>query len=164
MVTVGLGGMGGAQPLAGVLAGTAILVVEADPRRVERRLREGYLQRRCADLDEALRLCLDAKERGAALSVGLVGNVAVVLPALVRRGLTPDLVTDQTTTDPVGGYVPAGVDAEQAERMTFVRGTWCAGPARCARRAWSAGCRDGGQRTRGRCARRPSPLAMTALV
>ncbi len=117
VVTAGLGGMGGAQSLAGVLAGAAILVVEADPRRVERRLREGYLQRRCADLDEALRLCLDARERGAALSVGLVGNAATVLPALVRRGLTPDLVTDQTTTDLVGGYVPAGIDAEDAERM-----------------------------------------------
>ncbi len=117
VVTAGLGGMGGAQPLAGVLAGAAILVVEADPRRVDRRQREGYLQRRCDDLDEALRLCLDARGRGEALSVGLVGNAATVLPALVRRGLTPDLVTDQTTTDPVGGYVPAGISAEQAERM-----------------------------------------------
>jgi len=113
VVTAGLGGMGGAQPLAGVLAGAAILAVEADPRRVERRLREGYLQRRCDDLD----VCLDARERGAALSAGLVGNAATVLPELVRRGLTPDLVTDQTTTDPVGGYVPAGISAEQAERM-----------------------------------------------
>ncbi len=74
VVTAELGGMGGAQPLAGA----AILVVEADPRRVERRLREGYLQRRCDSLDEALRLCLDAKERGVALSVGLVDNAATV--------------------------------------------------------------------------------------
>jgi len=117
VVTAGLGGMGGAQPLAGVLAGAAILVVEADPRRVDRRLREGYLQRRSDDLDEALRLCLDARAAGQALSVGLVGNIAAVLPELARRGVTPDIVTDQTATDLINGYIPVGVSAEEAEMM-----------------------------------------------
>ena len=89
IVTAGLGGMGGAQPLAGVLAGAAILVVEADGQRVDRRLREGYLQHRSDNLDEALRLCLGAKERGEAISVGLVGNIAAVLPEVIAPRHNP---------------------------------------------------------------------------
>ncbi len=117
VVTAGLGGMGGAQPLAGVLAGGAILVVEADARRVERRLREGYLQHRCDDLDAALRLCLGAKERGEAISVGLVGNIAAVLPELMRREIVPDIVTDQTTTGLLNGYIPLGLSPEEVEDL-----------------------------------------------
>jgi urocanate hydratase len=117
IVTAGLGGMGGAQPLAGVLAGAAILVVEADSTHVDRRLQEGYLQHRSDDVDEALRLCLGAKQRGEAISVGLVGNIAAVLPELVRRDIVPDIVTDQTTTDLLAGYVPLGLSPVEAEQL-----------------------------------------------
>ena len=117
MLTAGLGGMGGAQPLAGVLAGAATLVVEVDPERVDRRLREGYLQHRSDDLDEALALVLGAKERGEAISVGLVANIADVLDALLERGITPDIVTDQTTTDPIRGYMPRGMTAPEADEL-----------------------------------------------
>jgi urocanate hydratase len=117
VVTAGLGGMGGAQPLAGVLAGAAALVVEVDPQRVDRRLREGYLQHRCDDLDAALALALAAKERGEAISVGLVANIADVLDALLARGITPDIVTDQTTTDPIRGYIPRGMTAPEADEL-----------------------------------------------
>jgi urocanate hydratase len=117
VLTAGLGGMGGAQPLAGVLAGGATLVAEVDPDRVERRLREGYLQHRSDDLESALTLVLGAKERGEAISVGLVGNIADVMDALLERGLTPDIVTDQTTTDPIRGYVPRGMTAAECEEL-----------------------------------------------
>jgi urocanate hydratase len=117
VVTAGLGGMGGAQPLAGVLAGAAILVVEADPERVDRRLREGYLQHRSDDLESALALVLGAKERGEAISVGLVANIADVLDALLERGLLPDIVTDQTTVDPIRGYVPRGMSASECDEL-----------------------------------------------
>jgi urocanate hydratase len=117
VLTAGLGGMGGAQPLAGVLAGASTLVVEVDPERVDRRLREGYLQRRSDDLDGALALALGAKERGEAISVGLVANVADVMEALLARGITPDIVTDQTTTDPIRGYIPRGMTAPEADDL-----------------------------------------------
>jgi urocanate hydratase len=117
VLTAGLGGMGGAQPLAGVLAGAAILVVEVDPARVERRLREGYLQHRSDDLDEALALVTGAKEHGEAISVGLVANIADVLEALLERGILPDIVTDQTTTDPIRGYVPRGMTAAGSDEL-----------------------------------------------
>jgi urocanate hydratase len=117
VLTAGLGGMGGAQPLAGVLAGAATLVVEVDPERVDRRLREGYLQRRSDDLDDALGLVLGAKERREAISVGLVANVADVMDALLERGIVPDIVTDQTTVDPVRGYIPRGLTAPEAEQL-----------------------------------------------
>jgi urocanate hydratase len=117
VLTAGLGGMGGAQPLAGVLAGAATLVVEVDPERVERRLREGYLQHRSDDLDGALALVLGAKERGEPISVGLVANIADVLDALLERGITPDLVTDQTTVDPIRGYVPRGMTAAECDEL-----------------------------------------------
>jgi urocanate hydratase len=107
VVSAGLGGMGGAQPLAATMNGAAFLGVEVDAERIERRLRTGYLDRLSRDLDEALALVLEAKAQGRALSVGLVGNQAAVLPELVRRGVVPDVLTDQTSAhDTLNGYVP----------------------------------------------------------
>src|SRR3989440_3031758 len=107
VVTAGLGGMGGAQPLAATMNGAAFLGVDVNPTRIERRLHTGYLDRMCHDLDEALALVLEAKAKRQALSVGLVGNAAEVLPELVRRGVFPDMVTDQTSAhDALNGYVP----------------------------------------------------------
>lgn len=113
ILTAGLGGMGGAQPLAGVMAGAAILVVEDDPARIAKRLENGYLQKEAATLDEALALIEAARARGEALSVGLCGNAADIYPELVARGITPDIVTDQTSAhDLVYGYIPAGMTLE----------------------------------------------------
>jgi urocanate hydratase len=107
LITAGLGGMGGAQPLAATMNGAVLLGVDVDPARIERRLRTAYLDRMCEDLDEALDLVLDAKENRQPLSVGLVGNAAAIMPELVRRGITPDVLTDQTSAhDPFHGYVP----------------------------------------------------------
>jgi urocanate hydratase len=107
LVTAGLGGMGGAQPLAATMNGAAFLGVDVNPARIERRLQTGYLDRMCHDLDEALDLVRDAKQRRQALSVGLVGNAADVMPELVRRGIVPDALTDQTSAhDTLNGYVP----------------------------------------------------------
>jgi urocanate hydratase len=107
VVSGGLGGMGGAQPLAATMNGAAFLGVEVDPSRIERRLRTGYLDRMSRNLDEALGWVLEAKRQGEALSVGLVGNSAAVLPELVRRGVVPDVLTDQTSAhDTLNGYVP----------------------------------------------------------
>ena len=113
ILTAGLGGMGGSQPLAGVMAGAAILVIEADPARIAKRLENGYLQKEAATLDEALALIEAARARGEALSVGLCGNAADIYPELVARGITPDIVTDQTSAhDLVYGYIPAGMTLE----------------------------------------------------
>jgi urocanate hydratase len=110
VLTGGLGGMGGAQPLAATMNEGICLAVEVDPARVQRRLDTHYLDRATASLDEALAWCDDARRRGLALSVGLIGNCAEVLPALVRRGFVPDVVTDQTSAhDTLHGYVPAGL-------------------------------------------------------
>ena len=118
LVSGGLGGMGGAQPLAATMAGAAFLGVEVDPQRIEKRLRTGYCDRVSYDLYEALSLVEDAARRGQALSVGLVGNCAEVLPELVRRGFTPDVLTDQTSAhDPLNGYVPAHIPLEEAFRL-----------------------------------------------
>jgi urocanate hydratase len=118
VITGGLGGMGGAQPLAATMNGAAILCVEVDPHRIERRLQTGYLMRRAESLDEALRLLDEARAKGEALSVGLLGNCAEVLPELVRRGITPDVVTDQTSAhDELNGYVPDGLDLAEAARL-----------------------------------------------
>lgn len=109
ILTAGLGGMGGAQPLAGVFAGASVLAVECQPSRIEKRLETGYLDRRAESLDEALAMIRAASEARAPLSVGLLGNAAEVFPELVRRGVTPDIVTDQTSAhDPSNGYLPAG--------------------------------------------------------
>src|SRR5947209_145405 len=107
VVTAGLGGMGGAQPLAATMNGAAFLGVDVSPARIERRLHAGYLDRMTGDLDEALHLVLEAKRQRQALSVGLVGNAAAVMPELVRRGIVPDVLTDQTSAhDTLNGYVP----------------------------------------------------------
>ena len=113
ILTAGLGGMGGSQPLAGVMAGAAILVIETDPARIAKRLENGYLQKEAATLDEALALIEAARASGEALSVGLCGNAADIYPELVARGITPDIVTDQTSAhDLVYGYIPAGMTLE----------------------------------------------------
>ena len=107
VVTAGLGGMGGAQPLAATMNGAAFLGVEVDPARIERRLHTGYLDRMTDDLDEALSLVTEAKRQRQPLSVGLVGNAATVMPDLGRRGIVPDVLTDQTSAhDTLNGYVP----------------------------------------------------------
>ena len=115
VVTGGLGGMGGAQPLAATMNGAAFLGVDVDAERIRRRVETGYCDRLATSLDEALRLVLDAKQRGAPLSVGLVGNIAEVLPDLVRRGIVPDIVTDQTSAHDLRvGYIPLGLSLDQA--------------------------------------------------
>jgi urocanate hydratase len=118
ILTAGLGGMGGAQPLAGTMAGAAILCVEVDPSRIERRLETRYLDEASDSLDEALRRVRGAAGAGRALSVGLLGNAADVVPELARRGEHFDLVTDQTAAhDPLTGYVPVGLDVEAATKL-----------------------------------------------
>ncbi len=118
VVTAGLGGMGGAQPLAATMNGGAMLAVEVDPHRIQRRVETGYCDRMCDDLDEALDLVLAAKARKEALSVGLLGNVAEVLPALVRRDVVPDVLTDQTSAhDLREGYLPAGLSLDEAAAL-----------------------------------------------
>jgi urocanate hydratase len=111
LLTAGLGGMGGAQPLAAVMAGASCLVIECQKSRIDMRLRTGYLDRATEDLDEALQLVRDAR---APLSVGLLGNAAELLPQILERGVRPDLLTDQTSAhDPSNGYLPRGWSVEQ---------------------------------------------------
>jgi urocanate hydratase len=118
VLTAGLGGMGGAQPLAATMCGAAILVVEVDESRVDKRLATRFCDRKTASLDEALRWIEEATTRRDALSVGLVGNAAEVLPELVRRGVTPDVLTDQTSAhDTLNGYVPAGLPLAAATQL-----------------------------------------------
>ena len=118
VLTAGLGGMGGAQPLAVTMNGGVALVVEVDPDRIEKRLATKYCQKATDDLDGALRLAQEAKEKGEALSIGLLGNAAEVLPELVKRGIIPDVVTDQTSAhDPLNGYIPAGYTVEEAAQL-----------------------------------------------
>src|ERR1039458_2536256 len=111
----GMGGMGGAQPLAATLNGAAFLGIDVDPERIKRRVKSGYCDVMVNDLDEALRILKNAVRKREATSVGLVGNCADVIPELARRGVVPDLLTDQTSAhDPVGGYIPQGLSATQA--------------------------------------------------
>jgi urocanate hydratase len=118
VLTAGLGGMGGAQPLAVTLAGGVALCIEVDPSRVQRRLDTRYLDELAPDLDTGVRRAREAAERGEARSIAVVGNAAEVFPALVAQGFRPDLVTDQTSAhDPLLGYVPAGLDLEAAARL-----------------------------------------------
>ena len=118
VVSGGLGGMGGAQPLAATMNGACFLGIDVDPARIRKRIETGYCDRMAHDLDEALRLLGDARPNGDALSVGLVGNCADVLPELVRRGVIPDIVTDQTSAhDPLQGYVPNGMPLDHALRL-----------------------------------------------
>jgi len=109
ILTAGLGGMGGAQPLAAVMAGASCLVVECQPSRIEMRLRTRYLDRQAATLEEALAIIEQAAREQKPVSVGLLGNAAEIFPELVRRGIRPDIVTDQTSAhDPINGYLPRG--------------------------------------------------------
>jgi urocanate hydratase len=118
ILTAGLGGMGGAQPLAATMAGAAMLCVEVDPSRIERRLETRYLDEATESLDDALARVRAAASERRALSVGLLGNAAEVVPELVRRGESFDLVTDQTAAhDPLTGYVPVGLDVEAAAAL-----------------------------------------------
>ena len=118
VLTAGLGGMGGAPPLAVTMNEGVALCVEVDPARIERRVKTRYLDRETVDLDEALRWVEQARAGGEAVSIGLVGNAAEVLPELVSGGFRPDVVTDQTSAhDPLGGYVPAGPSLEEAVRL-----------------------------------------------
>ncbi|MFQ5546348.1 MAG: urocanate hydratase [Acidiferrobacterales bacterium] len=118
ILTGGLGGMGGAQPLAATMAGASMLAVECDPTRIQKRLDTGYLDQMSTNLDEALSTVEDACEQGRAVSVGLLGNTAEVVPELVKRDVRPDMVTDQTSAhDPLNGYLPAGWTLEQAAEM-----------------------------------------------
>jgi urocanate hydratase len=118
ILTAGLGGMGGAQPLAATMAGAAILCVEVDPARIERRLETRYLDEASESLDDALTRVRAAAGEGRALSVGLLGNAAEVVPELVARGEHFDLVTDQTAAhDPLNGYVPVGLGVEEASAL-----------------------------------------------
>ena len=115
VVSGGMGGMGGAQPLAATLNGAVFLGIDVDPVRIERRVRTGYCDRIAISLDEALDIVEDAREQKRAVSVGLAGNCAEVLPELVRRGVHVDAVTDQTSAhDPLNGYVPAGMSLDDA--------------------------------------------------
>ena len=116
ILTGGLGGMGGAQPLAATMAGASMLAVECQPSRIEMRLKTGYLDKSATTLDEALDMINEACAKGEAVSVGLLGNAAEIFPELVKRGVRPDMVTDQTSAhDPVNGYLPAGWTLEEWE-------------------------------------------------
>jgi urocanate hydratase len=118
VLTAGLGGMGGAQPLAVTMNDGVAIVVEVDRERIQRRLETQYVDTMVDDLDEALNLALEAKEKGTALSVALLGNAADVLPEFVKRGITPDVLTDQTSAhDELDGYVPHGIAYEEALRL-----------------------------------------------
>jgi urocanate hydratase len=118
VVTAGLGGMGGAQPLAITMCGGVALCIEVDIQRIERRLQTRYLDERAGDLDDALARLHAAQREGRALSIGLAGNAAEVVPELVRRGVEIDVVTDQTSAhDPLNGYIPAGLTLEQAAAL-----------------------------------------------
>jgi len=114
----GMGGMGGAQPLAATLNGAAFLGIDVDPERIKRRVKAGYCDVMVNNLDEALRILKNAVRTREATSVGLVGNCADVIPELAQRGIVPDLLTDQTSAhDPIGGYIPQGLDVEQAAEL-----------------------------------------------
>jgi urocanate hydratase len=118
VATAGLGGMGGAQPLAIAMNGGTALCIEVDLRRIERRISSGYLDERAGSLDDALRRLEEARSRREPLSIGLLGNAAEVMPELARRGVEVDVVTDQTSAhDPLNGYVPAGLTVEQADAL-----------------------------------------------
>jgi urocanate hydratase len=118
VLTAGLGGMGGAQPLAATMNGAALLAVEVDEARIDKRIGTGYCDRKTARLEEALRWIDEARNARRALSVGLVGNAAEVVPELARRGVVPDVVTDQTSAhDTLNGYVPAGLSLGEAVEL-----------------------------------------------
>src|ERR1700720_3949572 len=114
----GMGGMGGAQPLAATLNGGAFLGIDVDPERIKRRVKSGYCDVMVNDLDESLRILKNAVRKPDPASVGLVGNCADLIPALARRGVVPDLLTDQTSAhDPLNGYIPQGLDVAAAAEL-----------------------------------------------
>jgi len=118
ILTGGLGGMGGAQPLAATMAGFSCIAVECDETRIDFRLRTRYVDRKAYSLDEALDIIESAKAKGEAVSVGLLGNCADIFPEIVERGIVPDVVTDQTSAhDPLNGYLPKGWTLEYAAEM-----------------------------------------------
>lgn len=118
VLTGGLGGMGGAQPLAATMAGFSMLAVECDESRIDYRLRTGYVDRKATTLDEALAIIEESKQSGTPVSVGLLGNAADVYADIVQRGIVPDITTDQTSAhDPLNGYLPQGWSMEQAAEM-----------------------------------------------
>jgi urocanate hydratase len=118
LVTGGLGGMGGAQPLAATMAGATFLGVDVDPERIKKRLQTRYIDRMVTSYEEAKRLVLEAKNKGNALSVGLVGNIGDVLEKLLNDNIVPDVLTDQTSAhDPVNGYVPHGITLQEALKL-----------------------------------------------
>jgi urocanate hydratase len=114
----GMGGMGGAQPLAATLNGAAYLGIDVDPERIKRRVKTGYCDMMVNDLDEALRILKNAVRKREAVSVGLIGNCADVIPELEKRGVVPDILTDQTSAhDPLYGYIPQGLSVEEASEL-----------------------------------------------
>ena len=118
VVSGGMGGMGGAQPLAATLNGACFIGIDVDPARIAKRLNSGYCDRQASNLDEALRIIDEARSKGEAVSVGLVGNCADVLPELARRNIVPDLLTDQTSAhDALNGYVPNGLTRDKADSL-----------------------------------------------
>ena len=118
LVSGGMGGMGGAQPLAATLNGAAFLGIDVDPERIKRRVKSGYCDVMVNDLDEALRILKNSVRKGEATSVGLVGNCADVIPELAHRGIVPDILTDQTSAhDPLYGYVPQGMSLDEAAEL-----------------------------------------------
>ena len=152
-LTAGLGGMGGAQPLAATMAGATCLAIECQQTRIDMRLRTGYVDVQAKDLDDALAIVDKAVQEKRAISVALLGNAGEILPELVRRGVRPDAVTDQTSAhDPVNGYLPVGWSVEKWEDLRVSRseagrngrprldGDACAGDARLPR-GWCAGVR-----------------------
>jgi urocanate hydratase len=118
IVSGGLGGMGGAQPLAATMAGATFLGVDIDPERIEKRIHTGYIDRITADYDEAKKWVLESKEKGEALSVGLVADIGDILEKLLNDNITPDVVTDQTSAhDPLFGYFPSGFTLDEAIKL-----------------------------------------------
>ena len=118
LLTAGLGGMGGAQPLAATMNGAAFLGIDVDEERIQKRLKTGYIDKISYDLDEALNIVLKAKEKGEALSVGLVGNAGDILPKIIEKNIIPDILTDQTSAhDTLNGYVPMGMSLEEAFQL-----------------------------------------------
>ncbi|MET3696823.1 urocanate hydratase [Bacillus oleivorans] len=117
-LTAGLGGMGGAQPLAVTLNGGVAICIEVDPARIQKRLDTKYLDIRVDDLNDAINTALEAKREGRALSIGLLGNAAEILPKMIKRGFIPDVLTDQTSShDPLNGYIPAGLSLQEADEF-----------------------------------------------
>jgi len=118
LLTGGMGGMGGAQPLAATFAGASSITVEIDPARIQKRINDGYCDAICYTIDEALALMNEKKEAMIPFAIGLAGNTAEVLPELVKRGIVPDVVTDQTSAhDPLNGYYPAGYSLEESDKL-----------------------------------------------